>query len=471
MSTDFREYFKLVIDLEEDKLKKALELVLHPPIILLDPYKKHIRGYSENFPPQPRIEHIPIELIKKVLGEDGVKIFLAVDQVVSLMPRSVLRDVNKLLTSGEGLEMIRSISRKLYNEYSEVVNKIRIKDLLMEDYRKERILLILPSWRQLEIVRGRWRELAWREKTLKGEETPNPEGWIRDILSLADLLKSEGIKITIVADSILEGKLPVGKNEAVFIEIYKDLCKIGYSRDSSMTWLNRPIISNMALPFRRGEEEVIADVYWRMGLTPIMRLRWAELDGMLKRVNVEGGNFFMIGGGEEAALITGIGVRGTDVETFMILDKIMPRGVRFFGVPLGGYLKDWVSGVVHLDVVFTYLGELSEGKVVLIDPSRMGFYSILEYDRVSGSIVLKSFIELAKDLELLIDEPPKKTGSPITMVNALNLGGGKLVVDSYNREVNNYIEKELGADLIEVDIPHIEAGGGGPRCATRDIPP
>ncbi|MEM4544968.1 MAG: hypothetical protein QXE61_07795 [Nitrososphaerota archaeon] len=465
-----KEYFKLIEELDEDRLEKAIILALNPPVELINYYTKYFRSFNETLPPQPSIESIPIESIKKILGEDGVEIFLAVDQVVSLMPRYMLRKLNEVLTKREDLDIVRTLSRKLYDEYSKTVDGMKVKDLIFEDSRKEHILLVLPSWRQLEIVHGRWSEFAWKEKTLKNEETPTVEGWVKDVTLLADVLIDEGVKPIIVADTVHEGRLPVSRGETIYVDFGRGLCKIGYPRDSSITWFSRPIISNMALPFRRGEEEVIIEVYWRIGLTPITRLRWVESGGSLKRMKVEGGNFFMIGNDEEAALITGIGVRGTDPETFTLLDSLLPKGVRFFGVPLSGYLKDWVGGAVHLDVVFAYLGEVGEGRVALVDPSRMGFYSILEYDRDSKNFKLKSFIEFAREFELIIDEPPRKLGSPITMINALNLGNGKLVVDSFNREVNRYLEKELKIDLIEVDISHIEAGGGGPRCATRDIP-
>jgi len=61
-----------------------------------------------------------------------------------------------------------------------------------------------------------------------------------------------------------------------------------------------------------------------------------------------------------------------------------------------------------------------------------------------------------------------KTGSDITLVNGLNLGEGKVVVDSFNKDANRYLEREWGLDLIEVEIPQVEAGGGGVRCATRE---
>jgi len=42
-------------------------------------------------------------------------------------------------------------------------------------------------------------------------------------------------------------------------------------------------------------------------------------------------------------------------------------------------------------------------------------------------------------------------------------------VDERNKLANNFLEKNLGVELVEVKIPQIEAGGGGPRYATRDI--
>jgi arginine deiminase len=99
----------------------------------------------------------------------------------------------------------------------------------------------------------------------------------------------------------------------------------------------------------------------------------------------------------------------------------------------------------------------------------MGFYSALEYDRKSNSFILTEFSKIAKDLNILMVEPPRDGGSSITMTNALNLGRGRFLVDEVNHDVNKYMEQNLNAQLIEVKIPQIEAGGGGPRCATREL--
>jgi len=105
----------------------------------------------------------------------------------------------------------------------------------------------------------------------------------------------------------------------------------------------------------------------------------------------------------------------------------------------------------------------------LVDPSRLGFYSLLEYDRRSGSFKLIELPRLARELGITLDEPPREGASLITMVNALNLGRGRLVVDGYNEGVNRYLEKTYGVEVFKVEIPHLEAGGGGVRCATREL--
>jgi len=74
-----------------------------------------------------------------------------------------------------------------------------------------------------------------------------------------------------------------------------------------------------------------------------------------------------------------------------------------------------------------------------------------------------------KQLGIRISEPTREGASPITMVNALNLGKGKIISDWYNHAVNEYVERVLGVEVIEVKIPQIEAGGGGVRCATREL--
>lgn len=379
-----KEYFKLIEELDEDRLEKAIILALNPPVELINYYTKYFRSFNETLPPQPSIESIPIESIKKILGEDGVEIFLAVDQVVSLMPRYMLRKLNEVLTKREDLDIVRTLSRKLYDEYSKTVDGMKVKDLIFEDSRKKHILLVLPSWRQLEIVHGRWSEFAWKEKTLKNEETPTVEGWVKDVTLLADVLIDEGVKPIIVADTVHEGRLPVSRGETIYVDFGRGLCKIGYPRDSSITWFSRPIISNMALPFRRGEEEVIIEVYWRIGLTPITRLRWVESGGSLKRMKVEGGNFFMIGNDEEAALITGIGVRGTDPPPPASICEILTSIKSIFN----SFSRYLFTSLLNESTTSFPLPKLSAFIIVIGLPSFLGGSSMINSNSLANSMKL-----------------------------------------------------------------------------------
>ncbi|MEM4489017.1 MAG: hypothetical protein QXK88_09550 [Desulfurococcaceae archaeon] len=101
-------------------------------------------------------------------------------------------------------------------------------------------------------------------------------------------------------------------------------------------------------------------------------------------------------------------------------------------------------GAAHLDVVFAYLGLVGDTMCALVDPMRMGFYSVLEYDRKKGEFKLLEFLSLMKQLKVKVAEPPREGASPITMVNVLNLGGGKVISDEYDRSVNRYMERVFG---------------------------
>jgi len=74
-------------------------------------------------------------------------------------------------------------------------------------------------------------------------------------------------------------------NSIVTVDMPIDKLKIIYTRDQSLTWLNNPIMYNMALPIRRGEEEVINEVYYKLGLTPLFKPRWALLGSVLVKAN------------------------------------------------------------------------------------------------------------------------------------------------------------------------------------------
>ena len=455
----------------EIALSKLLDLVLDPPVEVIELSEPILPQPGITPPPQPRVEFIdPAKLESEVGVPKAVELFLAVDQVVSLMPYS---DYVKLRSLGDKYRL------ELFYNWKEVVatsskrlHKLKLEDFKAEDEKKESVMLIAPSERQLGVVRGKWTQWAWRQVAYDGSETPRVEGWIGEVAEIARMLAREGVKPVIVLDKrgdyrgckhVVEGFTRVE------VDIPENMAKIGYSRDQSVTWFENPVICNMALNLRQGEELVLNEIYYELKKPPVARARWSLVNGKLLRSSMEGGNFFVIKAEDEVVLITGVGVRGSNAATIEFLASLLPEGVRIIAVPIAGYIGDWKTGAVHLDVVFAYLGSVGGSRYALVDPARMGFYSALEYDRKTRGFRLIEFPLLMKQLGIKISEPPREGASPITMVNALNLGTGKVISDEYNREVNKYIEKVFGVDVIEVKIPQIEAGGGGVRCATREL--
>jgi len=420
-------------------------------------------------PPQPKEEIISIDALKKELKvKDPVNSFLAVDQIISLLPHRILQKLQSSKRKDK-IAIIETWAKKIKPAFDSL-KSVTVKDLKPEDSVKQRILLIAPSQRQFNIVKGKWREWAWRKKTYDGKETPDEEGWLQDCANICIALKGNGVRTTVAVDRNImqKAKEVISEAEIVGVNIPEGMSKIGYPRDQSVTWFDKPLIGNMALEIRKGEENVLNEIYWKLGCLPCGRFRWAPIGKFLVRAKMEGGNFFLLKSDEKTVLLTGVGVRGSNHATFKILADLMPEEVRLVGVPLSGYIRNWETGAVHLDVVFGYIGEIKGCKLAIVDPSRMGFYAAFEYDRKKDAFNLVEFNKIAKELEITLEEPIIKNVSKITVTNALNLGNGKLLVDRINHSLNRSLEK-LGADVIEVDIPQIEAGGGGPRCATREL--
>jgi len=344
-----------------------------------------------------------------------------------------------------------------------------VDKLYAEDSPKKAVLLVLPSDKQFSIVRGNWDYWLWKKKTYNGDLTPTFDGWFEDIMNVSDTLKAEGVETYLAADNeAVERVEEVYSGTLISIEIPSLLPKTGYVRDQSLTWFREPIIGCMALHLRRGEEDVLIEIFRKLGLNPVYKVGWEVIGDRVEMAYLEGGNFIVVDGDGGQAVFTGVGVRGSNQATFKSLSRILPRKVKIYGVPLSAYIRRWEYGAVHLDVVMMYLGELNGVKTVFIDPSRMGLYSFLEYDRKREAFKIRNGLEVFKELGIKVDEPPHGDSSKITMVNALNLGHGKILVDRYNRYVNRYL-MEYGVDVIEIDIPHIEAGGGGIRCASKEI--
>ena len=460
----------LIDNIEEKTLLKSIKLVLDPPIEIVE-LSESIFSKDIVLPPQPRLEYIdPMKLHNKLNITKAVELFQAVDQIVSLMPYHEYTKL-KEAEDREKLEIFYRWKEKIL-AYTRFASKIRYEDLKAEDSRKKSILLIVPSERQLEVVKGDWTRWAWKKIAYDGSLAPLANGWIRDVSRIAHALKQEGVHPVVVLDKYggyNGGREYIKDLDIVEIEIPEGMAKIGYPRDQSVTWIENPIICNMSLDFRRGEELVLNEIYYRLNKPPIARARWGLVNGKLLRAVMEGGNFFVIKTESDVVVMTGIGVRGSNIATIEFIASILPEDIRVIAIPIAGYIRDWKTGAVHLDVVFAYLGMIGDTRYALVDPSRMGFYSALEYDRKTKEFKIIEFPLLMKQLGIKISEPPHEDSSPITMVNALNLGNGKIVSDRYNQLINKYIEKTFGIDVIEVSIPQIEAGGGGVRCATREL--
>jgi arginine deiminase len=259
----------------------------------------------------------------------------------------------------------------------------------------------------------------------------------------------------IKADKVIPVKMP------------KNLLAIGYSRDQSLTLYKDPIILNMVLE-RRGEETVLNEIYYKMGIPPPVRSRWSLIGQNFVKIKIEGGNIFVIRTEKGVILLTGIGERGTNWAGLKFFSDILPREIRIIGVPLSSYIKDWFTSAFHLDLAFSFLGNTKKGMMALIDPEKIGLSSSIELDRKTGLFKLVNLLEVFKDNRVFVDEPPKEGQSKITAMNAFNLGNQKVMSDYLNKKVNDYIEKNFGIQVLRVKIPQLEAGGGGIRCSTRE---
>ena len=442
--------------IDTKEIKEVWKIVLKERFVTLNP-RDIFPSFFKNRLPISFEEYLSLENGKPYFRDDPM--FHHIYNVLRFL--KIMYDFNKDTEPNEVTEYYFKYLSRLEDWIK------RSSKIFPEDSEKRNILLILPSDKQFKKVRGRWDKWVWRRKTVYNEDTPTFTGWMNDILNLADTLKREGVNPVIAVD--IEGYKYVEEvysGRLIDIDLPENLPKMGYPRDQSVTWFREPIIGSMSLNIRRGEEKFIIKIYRKLNVEPIYMVGITPYLNKYVLSKMEGGNFILISSDNGNYLFTGVGVRGSNTSTFQNLSQILPKDIKIIGVPLSSYITDWVSGAVHLDVVMMYLGR-HEG-TVLIDPSRMGIYSFIEYDRERGKFILRNGFEVFHEIGLKVLEPPKSEESKITMVNALNLGRNKLVVDSYNRSINRFLSR-LGMDVIEVDIPHIEAGGGGVRCATREI--
>ncbi len=426
-----------VLKAEDDDIFRCLKEVKNPPVRRVS-YSDILHG--SELPPQPELEFVdPMDLSVKM------ELFLGLD---------LLNSIEKLKNPEEARARAESLIRLMKAK----------EEFYPEDNPKTHIALALPEKEHLEAVKGKWTYYVWKSIAYDGSETPSFEGWVHDISSIADALRSEGIRVKIYGGKSVTVLEEMGY-DVVRVEFSDTLVKLGYPRDPSVTWSSSPIIMNMTLDQRRGEENVASQFFRKIGLYPAFRPRWWFDGRHLIKARAEGGNFILVKTGDRAALFTGIGIRGSNRATIELIKEffsIKGYDIEIYGVPLPGYIKNWRTGAVHLDVVMMHAGPS-----IILSPGRMGFYSLL---RLSDGLDIVEAGMVFKELGIEVDEMPTG-GSEITLVNALNIGNGKLIVDSFNAEASKYLEREWGLDVIGVSIPQIEAGGGGVRCATREYYP
>lgn len=425
-----------VLRADDESLIEGLKEVREPPLMRVSyPETLHPSG----IPPQPELELIKPEDLKV-----NVSLFIGLDLLYCLYR---IEDPDSIKARAE--ELMSLLKRK--------------EEIRPEDHPKSHIALALPEGKHLERVRGRWTEFVWKPRAYDGSEAPDFNGWVRDLSSIADALRGEGIKVTFYGGESVSTMRDLGY-EAVEVDLRGELPKLGYPRDPSVAWSRSPVIMNMTLDHRRGEEDAATQFFSKIGLKPAFRPRYWFDGKLLVRARAEGGNFIVVRG-ERLALFTGIGIRGSNRAAIeLIREYLSLKGaeVDVYGVPLPGYIRNWRTGAVHLDVVM-----MNAGPCVILSPGRMGFYSFL---RFGSSVEIIEAGMVFRELGVEVDEIPAE-GSEITLVNALNIGRGKLVVDAYNDEASKYLEREWGLDAIGVSIPQVEAGGGGVRCASREYFP
>ncbi len=467
----FEEGFKILQDVSRSVLVRVLDLVFNPPVSIID-FSSVIYGVGSV---QACFEYIDIDFLR---DRSVASLFILLDEVLSIIPEHEVKSIRSMYFSGEVDDVFDRVCKLCENFIKDLRTFQGFSECFLkyEDSMKTSILMILPGERQFRNVREDPNRWLWKKVTRNGDVTPTFDGWFREFLNICDVLVKEGLKVYLFVDESeyenVRSILSSPRINVYSIDIPPHLPKIGYSRDQSITITSRPILCNMVLNLRRGEEDVVKEIYYRLGIAPLFRPRWYIIDNVIVRAHIEGGNIFLIKTDRGVLLLSGSGIRGTNEAAVKVLDEVLPDYIRIVLIPIVSYIRDWEKGAVHLDVAFTYLGNVGGTYLCLIDPSRASIYSTIEFDRNKKQFKLIELLKIFKELDIYIDEPEKNsTYSYSTMLNYLNLGNGKLIGDSYNRSINRYIEKTYGVDIIEIDIPHIEAGGGGIRCVTRELWP
>lgn len=151
-----------------------------------------------------------------------------------------------------------------------------------------------------------------------------------------------------------------------------------------------------------------------------------------ENVHVEGGDVILLG---DNVVAVGIGKRTTKEGFDALVRAFEGSGLEFIGVP---------HQDLHLDVIFTVLGH----KKVLADIE----------------LLPPEFVRELKEKGFTVVEV-EHNEQPTLGANVLAIDDGKVIAVAENKVTNQRL-RDAGIEVIEVSMPNIIKGGGGPRCLT-----
>jgi N-dimethylarginine dimethylaminohydrolase len=202
-----------------------------------------------------------------------------------------------------------------------------------------------------------------------------------------------------------------------------------YARDSSQMTPWGPVVTQMAMPLRRGEYAPVIAFYAALGC-PVWR--------HANHGTLEGGDIAVIRPG-----LLAIGHTGTRTDrdgATQLARWFEAEGWEVRLVPLDEHF-------LHLDVVFCMVEEgLAVGCTQVLDD---GFQAWL---REHGIRLIDASYREAMDLSC----------------NLLSLGGGRVISARHSARLNAALRAE-GIEVLDPDLRLITRGGGGPHCLTMPL--
>lgn len=200
-----------------------------------------------------------------------------------------------------------------------------------------------------------------------------------------------------------------------------------FTRDAGIVMPDGAILARFRRSQRDGEERAVAGIFTDKGVA--VRSELGE-DAFL-----EGGDLMFL---DADNLAVGFGER-TNPRALPHLQRLMPD-LRVHSVPLR-------EGVLHLDVVFNVIAP----RTALIHEAALPA-DFIDRLRTAGFRLLG-----------VSSEEQETMGT-----NVLAIRPGTVIAASENHKTNNAIRDE-GIAVIEVEMPELLKGGGGPRCMTLPV--